>query len=441
MNPRKHRKELSDDERLALYQFLLRKSSGERIPKGITSQAAEQFGVSARSVQRIWSYGKGQQNEIAVVQSLKKRRKGRSGRKRVDEEAVKEALRAVPFSQRRTLRGCSAATGFAVTTLWKVLQRGAIRRMSNSLKPVLTEENKIARVKWALSHIDENSLQFSSMSSVIHLDEKWFYLSEETLTLYLADDEPPPKRSCKSKRFVPKVMFLCAVARPRFDDDGVCTFDGKIGMWPFTQHVPAQRNSRNRPKGTLELKNVVVTQEVYKSFLIEKVIPAVFEKWPGSRPFNVTLQQDNARSHVSVDNAEVAQAGRRNRSVVSLTAQPPNSPDFNILDLGFFRAIQALRYKTNASSTQELVEAVHAAFVAFEPQKLDDNFVSLQACLESSMKNSGGNHYKQPHVHKARHRREGDQIKNIHCDSAVFNLAKNIINESDIGTSSALGPQ
>jgi hypothetical protein len=29
---------------------------------------------------------------------------------------------------------------------------------------------------------------------------------------------------------------------------------------------------------------------------------------------------------------------------IRLICQPPNSPDFNILDLGFFRAIQAIQY-------------------------------------------------------------------------------------------------
>jgi hypothetical protein len=33
------------------------------------------------------------------------------------------------------------------------------------------------------------------------------------------------------------VMFLTAVAKPRYDDEGNCTFDGKIGIWPFVRKV------------------------------------------------------------------------------------------------------------------------------------------------------------------------------------------------------------
>ncbi len=68
-------------------------------------------------------------------------------------------------------------------------------------------------------------------------------MSEKTSTFYLAKDEPEPLRASKSSKFIPKVMFLAAVARPRFDEDGDCIFDGKLGIWPFTQKVQAQRDS------------------------------------------------------------------------------------------------------------------------------------------------------------------------------------------------------
>lgn len=38
--------------------------------------------------------------------------------------------------------------------------------------------------------------------------------------------------------------------------------------------------------------------------------------------------------------------------------QPPNSPDLNVLDLGFFRAIQSLKYKEASKTIDELVSGV-----------------------------------------------------------------------------------
>jgi len=49
-------------------------------------------------------------------------------------------------------------------------------------------------------------------------------------------------------------MFLVAVARPRFDDDGNETYSGKIGMFPLVHEVPAIRSSVNKPSETLVTK-------------------------------------------------------------------------------------------------------------------------------------------------------------------------------------------
>jgi hypothetical protein len=37
-----------------------------------------------------------------------------------------------------------------------------------------------------------------------------------------------PERLCAHKSHIIKVIFLAAVARPIFDNDGRCVFDGKI---------------------------------------------------------------------------------------------------------------------------------------------------------------------------------------------------------------------
>ena len=51
-----------------------------------------------------------------------------------------------------------------------------------------------------------------------------------------------------------KVMFLTAVAKPRYDDQENVTFDGKIGIWGFVKETPAKNDSKNRLKGTMEVK-------------------------------------------------------------------------------------------------------------------------------------------------------------------------------------------
>ena len=51
------------------------------------------------------------------------------------------------------------------------------------------------------------------MMDVVHLDERWFYLTVNKRKYYLVNEEGYPYRTTKSKRFATKAMFLCAVAR------------------------------------------------------------------------------------------------------------------------------------------------------------------------------------------------------------------------------------
>lgn len=74
----------------------------------------------------------------------------------------------------------------------------------------------------------------------------------------------------------------------------------------------------------------------------------------------IYIQQDNAKTHINVDDptfVEAAQACRYGWDI-RLTCQPPNSPDLNVLDLGFFAAIQALFEKGTPNNINQIVEKV-----------------------------------------------------------------------------------
>ena len=111
-----------------------------------------------------------------------------------------------------------------------------------------------------------NNPTFKGMFNYVHIDEKWFYMSKESEKYYLLPQEQEPLRTCKSKRFIAKVMVLAAVACPRFDSSRNQQFDGKIGIFPFTCKEPAKRSSKNRVAGTLETKPILsVTKDVMRS--------------------------------------------------------------------------------------------------------------------------------------------------------------------------------
>lgn len=135
----------------------------------------------------------------------------------------------------------------------------------------------------------------------VHIDEKWFYLSKKSQRVYLEKNEKGKYRLAKSSKFIPKVMFTAAVARPRFNAQNVCIFDGKLGIFPFTYQEPTQRASKYRAKGTIITKVVEsVGRKETRSMLINQIIPAIIQKWPQSEgPKTIFIQQDNARTHIT----------------------------------------------------------------------------------------------------------------------------------------------
>jgi hypothetical protein len=70
--------------------------------------------------------------------------------------------------------------------------------------------------------------------------------------------------------------------------------------------------------------------------LITKVLPAIKIKFPG-RNKNVVIQQDNAKAHILETDPEFLAAGSIGYWKITVLTQPARSPDFNHLDLVFFR--------------------------------------------------------------------------------------------------------
>ena len=83
---------------------------------------------------------------------------------------------------------------------------------------------------------------------IVHIDEKWFYLTKSGELYWVTDSEDIAYRASKSKRFIKKCMFIAALARPRFDYSCNQMFDGKIGIWPFSEIINAKRASKTGPK-------------------------------------------------------------------------------------------------------------------------------------------------------------------------------------------------
>jgi len=279
-----------------------------RLAHGALQACARKFNCHHGTIGKIWKRACASRADPNIqAYRATPQKKGNSGRRQIyDREALAEALSALPIRKRRTLRAMAKRLGLSKSTLHRMVGEDDkfILPHTNKLKPTLTEENKLTRLAYAALEVESpdggNSYVFHDGDNVVHIDEKWFWVTEECLRYYLAKGEVPQARHVKHKSHILKVMFLAATARPRFDAQGNCTFDGKIGIWPFVERVQAQRSSNRRAAGTWETKPINVDKNTYKQFVLEKVIPAIKEKWPRSNGFRcetVRLQHDNATSH------------------------------------------------------------------------------------------------------------------------------------------------
>ncbi len=127
----------------------------------------------------------------------------------------------------------------------------------------------------------------------------------------------------------------------------------------------------------------------------------VAARHPDRTPWSIRMQQDNAPAHVPTDDKKVNATGYRSkRKNVTLDAQTPNGPDFNVLDLCMFTGTQSLRYKAAPRNVEELVAAVINAFDKYPAQRLVDKFLTIQKCMECYVQIDGANNHKLPNMKK-----------------------------------------
>ena len=83
----------------------------------------------------------------------------------------------------------------------------------------------------------------------------------------------------------------------------------------------------------------------------------------------------------------------------TLYTQATDSPDVNLLDLGFYRAIPS--FNDTAPKTEgELIEAVSAAYDKCPHHKINYTWLTLQCCFNQIIMHHGDNDYNIDHIGK-----------------------------------------
>ncbi|XP_010689166.1 uncharacterized protein LOC104902922 [Beta vulgaris subsp. vulgaris] len=300
------RSRLNSEDKLQIFCWLLNKAKAGKLKRGSIKDAASVFNLSVRCIISIWNTARKQSSSMQRYNVSTKFHF--SGRKRIQVQL--DEITKLKMGERSCIRDLATMLNKSKSTVHRMIKRGLIKPHTNSLHPGLKEPNKIERLKWIfqllMGNTPETMREYYPMYDIVHLDEKWFYLSTKSHGVYLAQNERGRYRAASSSKFIPKVMFTACVARPRYNSEGVCTFDGKIEIFPFTYQEAAKRTSKNRAKGTMITKVIEsVNQKVTRDMLINEIIPAIKEKWPrDGGPTTIFLQQDNAKAHITHEDPE-----------------------------------------------------------------------------------------------------------------------------------------
>ena len=114
-----------------------------------------------------------------------------------------------------------------------------------------------------------------------------------------------------------------------------------------------------------------------------------------------STRQCKLKPHIDHNDDVFLQTTTQDAHDICLMNQPANSPYLNVLDLGFFSAIQSLQYKKSPKSVDELVDVVVKSSNAFLKMKSDHTFLTLQLCMIEIKRARGSHKYKIPHIDKA----------------------------------------
>ena len=188
----------------------------------------------------------------------------------------------------------------------------------------------------------------------------------------------------QSKRYVTKVMFLTAVARPIFDSHGNVIFDGKVGMWRVcdlrrraSNYISKSARGVRYRKGDFFVKDVNLGAVKYVEILMESLLPAVrrvkrlfWDPLARGSEYIIKIQHDGAPGHRA--NGIERQLNKVFACVnAKFIRQPPKSPESNMLDLCVFNSLAATVAHYDYSTKDELVAAVFEAWTQMDENKLE----------------------------------------------------------------------
>lgn len=239
-------RQYSKAELRILVPFTLREyidSEQKKLKRGSLEEVATRLGIKYKTVEYLWGkYRDSILNPEANLPLDFGRKKSPGRPLKVSLEELYERVKNVPFSERQNYRTLAIKVKVSRPVLQRAVKNGMLLRTTSSIKPLLTDVNKLARVAYCKSFVGPDNC-FLAMLDRVDIDEKWFYITRSTQSYIIVPGETIPNRTCKHKSHIEKVMCLTAVACPRQNPSTGEWWD----MVLYLQKI-AQRTTKNRKK-------------------------------------------------------------------------------------------------------------------------------------------------------------------------------------------------
>ena len=343
----------------------------------------------------------------------------RSGRPRVLTEEDMKTLESLSEERNGYFTWESLAalfterTGKSVscTTVYNSCKAASWRQVCERYVPCLNARDVARRLEWAKQHLDytwtgTENLRYPNVLNKkvgwVDIDEKWWDMLKKRLMKVHPGQQEQTRVATKSKRFVEKVMGLCAVARPCGD------FNGRLGMYRCARKKVAQRNSKYHERGDVYDEDCEVDGDMFYEIVTKQLIPDIYAKMAD---FDVVfVQMDNARPHVKRI-ADLERIGKTRKRIngkqmllIKFVLQPANSPDTNLNDLCFFRSLSKLvqeherEIEHSAANRDKFWNLIVGQYHEFHSRETLERCWDVKTAVNKCILDAKGtNNYKLPH--------------------------------------------
>jgi hypothetical protein len=238
VNIRKKRVAMTKQLKRDVFTGCLVRVSRGILPVGSFKAVADHFEIDPKTVGKLWKSTMTQVNGYQpnlpidppfIAANLpntafdtKFKNEGR--KPQYEPETVLQEIKIIDPNKRRSVRSLAGAlVGISKSSIGSMKKEKKLRVYTMSLKPKLNDDHYLNCLYHCISKIDRNTingvtgLKYKMFYNEVHVDQKWFFLVQDGGRYYLTADEAPPRtiRSVQHKSHITKVMFLCALARPR----------------------------------------------------------------------------------------------------------------------------------------------------------------------------------------------------------------------------------